>query len=616
MDAAIVKQDDQSIDQEEARPAELIRARTGWRFVNRSAGWSLFAYTVVVVLLIWPTLRLYMWLGHYELFPVVQVYQISQLWSSVGPRHMVWSPEMCFGYGYPYFTFYAPLGFYLGAIFHLLLGLDYGAATRLSFYSSLYVSGLMMYGLVYTLGRRERWERLSWWAMAAATVYTLTRYHLTVVFVRDALAESWAWALLPGMFLGAEIARRRPWPGMLLISLMLCGFMLSHNITAMYGTLVLGLYVLITMRDLKWPVFVAAGGLLGAAMAAFFWVPAMRLVKLVLAGDMKTMWGSAREVSLQVIYWRQHLEENLGNGASIPGWHDELGINIGYAVLFGVTLAACAVVRPGVSTQQRLRIGTFLGFVALFLFVMSPQMRWDLTPAILRYVQFPWRLLIFTAFFGCLATALAAPVLNRWTHPLVWAGIAMFFALPTFPQILRQPLLYSVPEKRLLSWYAAQERLGVYGGTAAQDFMPADLDRKYLDPTFLSKQSVPPTRILSADGVNVTQYRHVGTSYTYEYSAPHDVPAKMALFYFPGWEVRVDGSPRPALQAPDGLVALSFPAGTHTLELNYVLSPIGKTSRAISIGAWLVWLTTCGFSFYRSRRGKHRGEELSTAPQA
>ncbi len=114
-------------------------------------------------------------------------------------------------------------------------------------------------------------------------MFALTRYHLTDVFVRDALAECWAWPTLAGVFLGAEVARRHPWLGLLLIAVMQAGLMLSHNVIALYGTLTVGCYVLLTTLNLRWPIVVMAGGGLGAAMAAFFWLPAFMLVKLTFA---------------------------------------------------------------------------------------------------------------------------------------------------------------------------------------------------------------------------------------------------------------------------------------------------------------------------------------------
>ena len=126
------------------------------------------------------------------------------------------------------------------------------------------------------------------------------------------------------------------------------------------------------------------------------------------------MWGTPKSLHTHAIYWRQHFFETIGYGASIAGPNDKLGINIGLAVLIGVLLAAVAVFCRGYFTgRQRYRLAFFLLLTLAVLFIMSPQMPWGKVPSLLRYVQFPWRLLIFTAFFGAAAMAMASPVIDR-----------------------------------------------------------------------------------------------------------------------------------------------------------------------------------------------------------
>src|SRR5207302_382478 len=161
--------------------------------------------------------------------------------------------------------------------------------------------------------------------------------------------ESWAWAALPGVYWGMEVTRRRPWLGILLVSITYAGLLLSHNITALWASIFIAAYPLLIARDFKWPFAVAAGGLLGTAMSAFF--------------------------------------------------------------------------QKGLIAQQRQRLVLFLVFTSLVLFIMSPQMPWGKTPALLRYLQFPWRLLIFTAFFGAGAAAMASPIIDRWIHPAIITGL-------------------------------------------------------------------------------------------------------------------------------------------------------------------------------------------------
>jgi hypothetical protein len=579
-----------------------VFVRHDWRaYLRTPVTLSLIVYTAIIFVLIFPTLGLYTWAGHDQLFPVIRVYELSKLWRANGPFHAPWQADWAFGYGYPFYTFYAPLGYYVGALSHFLLGLNYGPATKFSFYASLYLSGLLMYALVYVIGRREQWPRLAWWALGAATVFTLTRYHLTDVFVRNALAECWAWPTLVGVFLGAEIARRRPWLGTLLVALMQCGLMLSHNVIALYGTIAIGFYVVLTTSNVRWPVSVMIGGALGAAMAAFFWLPALVLVKLTNASlperpGLSSTITPASVLHLHSLYWQQHFVERLGLGGSIAGPDDPMGINLGIAVLIGVVLAAIAVFLPGLARGQRYRLCICLVMFGIFLFAMSPQMNWGRVPAILRYVQFPWRLLIFTAFFGCLATVMASPVLDKWFHPLVWVLIAALMAIPTVPAILNLPGLLTDrgTTKRVLRWYDRQERGGWFGGAAPEEYWPLTLKAPVTDLKFLAKNPAPANRVVETSAeFNVEEYKHQGTTYSYKYNAPSDVTSTIGVVYFPGWQLRLDGQRQPdrISMSAGGLVNVQLPSGSHTAELKYTISPVGRTARIISCLAWAVWLS-------------------------
>ncbi len=570
---------------------------------------SLMIYTMIIIAATLPTTNVYMWWGHYMLFPVVDVYEISKLWSTQGFGHVPWFPDYYFGYGYPYHTFYGPLGFYVAAIFHFIFGLDYGLATRLSFYVSLWLSGFLIYGFVYTIGARERWPRLAWWALAAASIYALTRYHLTDIFVRAVMGESWGWAMLPGVYWGMEVARRRPWPGMLLVSVMYAGLLLSHNITALWASLFIGIYPLLTARDVKWPLTIAAGGLLGTVMSAFFWYPVLKLATLTRnAGDVVAMWGTPHLIHQHAIFWRQHFLEALGYGASIPGPDDTLGINLGFAVLICILLSAFAVFQKGLRAEQRQRLILFLLLTSLVLFIMSPQMHWEKVPAILRYLQFPWRLLIFTAFFGAAAVAMASPIIDRWIHPAILTGLAVIFAIPTLPMILMPPVIKTMSPDQLAKWNRRWERHGVYAGGNA-DYNPKWVSGDYLNPKFLADHPLPTNRLTVTSGELICDsYTHRGTVYEYNYKASVDSEARIAVFYWPGWELRIDSK----LQlgnvklGPDGLVSVNLPAGSHRAELRYNLSPEGKFARVFSSAAAGVWLAILfAWMFSRWRRSSN-----------
>ena len=160
--------------------------------------------------------------------------------------------------------------------------------------------------------------------------------------------------------------------------------------------------------------------------------------------------------------------------------------------------------------------------------------------------------------------------------------------------------------EQLAKWNHRWERKGLYGGSAIQEFLPKWVHGEYLKPEFLEKNPIPGNRltIMSGDLVCDT-YSHRGTSYEYSYKASTDSKARIAVFYWPGWELRVDHKLQPGNLKldPDGLVALKLPAGIHRAEIRYNLSREGKSARIFSTAAAVIWvLILVGWIFFRWRR--------------
>jgi hypothetical protein len=66
-----------------------------------------------------------------------------------GPFDAPWQADWAFGYGYPFYTFYAPLDFMQARCSTSSWVWIRAPQTKLSFYSSLYLSRLLMYALDY-----------------------------------------------------------------------------------------------------------------------------------------------------------------------------------------------------------------------------------------------------------------------------------------------------------------------------------------------------------------------------------------------------------------------------------------------------------------------------------
>src|SRR2546423_14955245 len=90
----------------------LANARRGWwrGAPDRPVFW-LAIYTLLVLLIIAPTLDSYMWFGHEQLAPGMRTLALIDIWRAPGPVHAPWLAPICFRYCLAPFTLFAPLGF-------------------------------------------------------------------------------------------------------------------------------------------------------------------------------------------------------------------------------------------------------------------------------------------------------------------------------------------------------------------------------------------------------------------------------------------------------------------------------------------------------------------------
>src|SRR5690606_18119864 len=178
-----------------------------------------------------------------------------------------------YGYGYPFYNYYAPLTYYLGLPLALLPGLGAVWAVKALFVGGLLLAGLGMYGFV-----RDVWGRPAGYAAAAVYVYAPYIFYVDP-HARGDLAEAFSFAVFPlalwALHRFSRTGRAVPW---LAATLLTAAVILTHNLMAMVFFGLLAAWVVWEMVVGR-PVSRRARGLLplallgGVGLAAFFWLP-------------------------------------------------------------------------------------------------------------------------------------------------------------------------------------------------------------------------------------------------------------------------------------------------------------------------------------------------------
>ncbi|MFW6070347.1 MAG: 6-pyruvoyl-tetrahydropterin synthase-related protein [bacterium] len=506
-----------------------------------------------------------------------------------------WMPDAAYGYGYPFFNYYAPLSIYVAAGFRFL-GATYVHAIQLAQLLGFIVAAWACFRLAL------RWFENEWAALVAATAYTLAPFHLVNVYVRgDSLAEFWAMALYPLVLLAVDWlyrqarAGRRPWSQVGALALSYAALVLSHNISALIFSPFVLLYVLLLgwrekARDRRVPLLAGLGLALGLALSAWFWLPALAETDLVQTGP----------VTQGYFHFSNHFR-----GADLvqPSLLFDYGVEGGRAFRMGLAqalLAAAGVVallwrlaRGAHEGPFRLRAGFALFTLALATFMITPLsgFLWERLP-LLPYVQFPWRFLSVQALAAGLAAGALALLPRRETHrrwlALGAVGLLLLAATPGLPADYLLLADADVTSERLAQyeWFT-----GNVGSTVRAEYLPATVQpRPYTSP-WLNEGRRDQGRVLDGEAQMQLAERRA-TRQTWQVTVDSDrATLSFPTLYWPGWQALVDGEPAsPAPAGNAGLIALDLPAGAHTVVLRLGHTPVRLLAETLSVLATFVAL--------------------------
>ena len=356
-------------------------------------------------------------------------------------------PDAYYGYSYPFFNFYAPLSIYIAAGFKLL-GFSFTRAIQLAQLAGFLMAAWAMFALALrVVGNR-------WGALLASVAYTFAPFHMVNVYVRgDSLAEFWAMAFYPLTLLAADdllrdcgVVRWRG-RGVLKLGIAYAGLVLSHNISALIFSPFLAGFCLLGIKRRP---FVSAQGrqiiddrpqtealssvrglssvvrclfqlslaaLLGLALSAWFWLPALLEQDLVqLEPVTEGFFNYAVNFRGADLVQRSWLFDYV-----VTAEQDPFRMGLMQTVLIGIGVIGLLAnwIRGRVEGRHAIFV---LGTVLVATFMILPQSvgMWDRLP-LLEFTQFPWRFLSVQVLGGSLLVGFL--VWGRSPHPQhPWRG--------------------------------------------------------------------------------------------------------------------------------------------------------------------------------------------------
>lgn len=563
--------------------------------------------------------------------------RLHQLTAALAGGHFPvrWMPDANYGYGYPFYNFYAPLSIYVAAVFRFV-GFSFVRAIHLAQVTGFFVAGL---GMFY-LGRR--WWASRWAGLLAAVAYTAAPFHMVNVYVRgDSLAEFWAMAFYPLVLLAADglLAGRpggrqareresgRPAPRfplarpVALFALAYAALVLSHNISALIFSPFLLLYIVVRLamgatddkpqttpeapvhgdsREQQSPLppvplsprpasplWPAVWGLiLGLALAAWFFVPALAEQGQAQLGPVTEGYFhySNHFRGVDLVQATLLFDYNPDGGVAFRLGLVQVALAIGGLLALITTYRQRAAARdPAVMTLLYLLAGVF---VSVLMITPLSRLLWDHLP-LLSFTQFPWRFLSVASFFMALLTGALIKVTDNQA-----ARAAVAFG-GSFVLLAAGLLGLHVDHLMLTDNDVTAERLAQYewftgniGTTVSAEYLtPASQPRPWTSAWLNTGER---DRVIALRGhLTAEQVERKTTDQTWLLLVGEGgAEVLFPTMYWPGWKATIDGQPAKLGAWPSsGNIALAVPAGKHAVTLELDRTPVRLAAELLSLAA-------------------------------
>ncbi len=499
-----------------------------------------------------------------------------------------WAPDHSQGYGYPLFTFYAPLAFAIAEVFHLL-GASIVGAVKITWALATILAGVSMYRLA-----RSLWGVGP--AFIAGLLYMTAPYHLVNSYVRGSLAEFVALALYPWVIHSFwQVLTRKNARSVALAALSLGLLIMTHSVTLMLLPPLLALLIL-TWLALDWrregkvpwraALYALAAGLLGGMFAAIFLLPVIGETQYIVVDQ----WIPAESYNYpkQFLYLFQWFDFTWGYGFALPGPDDGMNLSVGLWLMMSSIVALPLVIR-----KRPQRPVLFWGFfaiaaIALFATLAPSKIFWDVIPMI-KLVQFPFRFLapatLFLALVSAGSVAALLPARRDALHPILLA-LALAILLGSWT--------YARPQHTAVATKDVSPAADIYFELDYPDMRGSTAfagDKPVTSPkieAYLAGEPLPLAGIIDGVG-DVTSVRHGAGSDEVRVSAQTPVTLQFYTYWYPGWRAWIDDqSAATRAEGPDALITVAVPAGEHDVRIRFTNTPLRTIAALITLTTLLI----------------------------
>jgi len=467
-----------------------------------------------------------------------------------------WATNLNHGFGYPVFNF----NYYLPEFISLTV-----SKANLSFETSLKIMIAAAYifaSLFWYLFLRLYFKPL---ASFCGSLFSLSAiYPLVIIWVRGSPGETLALALFPLIFLLLKLYLAKPNRlKFFLTTICLFLFLLTHNLTVLFGLPILFVFSLLNRRS--WFITVAPF-IFSLGLSLFFWLPIVMEKQFTYL----KYFDSAGYLAHFPSFW-QLIYSRWGFGYSVPGTADGFSFQLGPFHWLAVIISFIYLKKTTLIKRTWLFFALIF-LIYLFLTLPISAFIYRSLP-FLNFIQYPWRLLLFLTLSSIW---LAAFVVQH--QPKL--GLFLSLSAVIYALIIAKP-------QGGFNWPNHYYYLFPFTSTVGQEAMPVWFDEAKNSQLFDSSDKV-------VGPLNFKPSLWQTQTHIYEVTVDKAAAVFEKTAYFPGWELTVDGKPSAIIydnQDYPGLIGYRLIPGTHTIATRFTehtpARRLGDSLSLISFGLFI-----------------------------
>lgn len=480
--------------------------------------------------------------------------------------------NFCNEFGYSWNIFYSPITAYIPLIFSIFTN-SFELMLKLFIILVSFLSGISIYEFVKKISNNR------YAGLLASAIYIFAPYRLTDMYIRIAISELTSFIFIPIVFQGMYNifnSEEKSFKKSLTLTLGATGLILTHIVIAMYTAIFCTIYLILNikkLKDRKILKLLIINILLIVALTSFYTFP---LLEHKFNTNYEVFENGRMERTEVLIYYKVNFLELIYSGKNT------MNFEIGLISIIGLVLTILAYKKVENNTKKIYWFSIIIGVLCV---IMSLNFfSFEKLPAILKMIQFTFRLLEFSSFFFAVIAGInyCLVIKNFNIKDVIVLGTISFLLI--VPNYTKLDFEKQWSEEKLWPSVAVTEKTGrVHAGCASFEYLPS----KAFENLEYIKNRKNNVYIISGNAIIENEQKQ-GTNMTFNVSnVEENTVIELPYIYYLGYNIKITNNYGEIIKANvfesnNGFVAFNLPRDSSNVVVKYTGTLIMKITYIVS----------------------------------